>query len=399
MRVLILSHLYPNTTNPVYGIFVHEQVQELVRQGCEVRVVSPVPWSPIPVRWLKDKWGAYARIPLRTVRDGITVYHPRYVSFPQARFFEHSGWFYYLGVRKTIERIHRAFPFDIVHAHVALPDGYGALLLKKSYNKPLIVTIHGLDVMITIYRNARCRKNVDKVFGTATRVICVSTALKNFCLQVNDTDETRFRVIPNGFSPWKRFHDHTFLKDKYQGKVILLTVGYLIKRKAHEYVIQALQESIKRMPNLVYLIVGEGPEEDYLKRLVDRLRLNDYVEFCGRKDRETVMEYMSICDLFVMPSWDEAFGVVYLEAMGHGKPVIACRGQGIEDVIVDGKTGLLVKPKDLDSLKEAMIRLLSDRSLAEDMGRKGRQVVLSHFTWEKSAQKLMGIYREVLVER
>jgi glycosyltransferase involved in cell wall biosynthesis len=108
------------------------------------------------------------------------------------------------------------------------------------------------------------------------------------------------------------------------------------------------------------------------------------------------MEYMSICDLFVMPSWDEGFGIVYLEAMAHGKPVIACRGQGIEDVIVDGETGLLVEPKDLESLKEAMIRLLTDRRLAEDMGRKGRQVVLSDFTWEKSAQKLLKVYKEVL---
>jgi glycosyltransferase involved in cell wall biosynthesis len=318
---------------------------------------------------------------------------------PRARFFEHSGWSYYLGIRKTAEKIHRELPFDIIHAHVALPDGYGALLLNKSYRKPLIVTIHGLDVMITIYRNARCWENVKKVFGTATRVICVSTALKNLCLQVDEADETKFRVIPNGFSLRKEFHDHTYLKDKYKGKLVLLTVGYLIKRKAHEYVIRALGDSMKRMPNLVYLIVGEGPEEDRLKRLVGRLGLSDYVEFCGRKDHETVMKYMSICDLFVMPSWDEAFGVVYLEAMAHGKPVIACRGQGIEDVVVDGETGLLVKPKDLESLKEAMIKLLTDRRLAEDMGQRGKQVVLSAFTWEKSAQKLMGIYREVLSGR
>jgi len=395
---VVLSHLYPNSSNPAYGIFVHEQAQELAHQGCKVRVVSPVPWAPVPICWLQDKWRAYARIPLRAVRDGIEMYHPRYVSLPRAGFFEHSGWFYYLGIRETIEKIHRELPFDIIHAHVALPDGYGALLLNKSYRKPLIVTIHGLDVMKTIHRNARCRENVKRVFGTATRVICVSTVLKDLCLQV-EADETKFRVIPNGFSPRKEFHDRTCLRDRYKGKLVLLTVGYLIKRKAHEYVIRALRDSIKRMPNLVYLIVGEGPEEDRLKRLVDQLGLNDYVEFCGRKDHETVMEYMSICDLFVMPSWDEAFGVVYLEAMAHGKPVIACQGQGIEDVIVDGETGLLVKPKDMESLKKAMHRLLIDRGLAEDMGRKGRQVVLSDFTWEKSTQKLMGIYREVLAGR
>jgi glycosyltransferase involved in cell wall biosynthesis len=186
------------------------------------------------------------------------------------------------------------------------------------------------------------------------------------------------------------------LRAEYEDKKVLLTVGWLYKLKGHDYVIRALPEIIERFPELVYLIVGSGPEEGCLRQLVDQWGLNDYVELCGRKDYDTVMEYMSICDLFVMPSWDEGFGIVYLEAMAHGKPVIACRGQGIEDVIVDGETGLLVKPKDLKSLKEAMIKVLTDRRLAEDMGRRGKQVVLSDFTWKKSAQKLLEIYEEVL---
>ena len=395
MKILICSHLYPNTMNPVYGIFVHEQVQELVRQGCEVRVVSPVPWSPVPVRWLKDKWEAYARIPLRTVLDKIEVYHPRYVSFPRAYFFEHSGWFYYLGIRNTIDKIHQEFPFDIIHAHVALPDGYGTLLTNRTYRKPLVVTIHGLDMATTIHRNDGCKQCILEVLEAASKVICVSRKLRKQCLEVYD-DEKKFEVVSNGISPDKILETPGHLREEYEGKKVLLTVGWLYKLKGHDYVIRSLPEIIERFPELVYLIVGSGPEEDHLKRLVDQLRLNDYVKFCGRKDYNTVMEYMSICDLFVMPSWDEGFGIVYLEAMAHGKPVIACRGQGIEDVIVDGEMGLLVKPKDPQSLKEAMIKLLADRQLAEGMGRRGKQVMLSDFTWKKSAQKLLEIYEEVL---
>jgi teichuronic acid biosynthesis glycosyltransferase TuaC len=357
--------------------------------------VSPVPWSPVPIRWLKDKWEAYARIPLRTVRDGIEVYHPRYITFPRAYFFEYSGWFYYLGIRRTIEKIHWAFHFDIIHAHVALPDGYGALLANRTYEKPLIVTIHGLDMATTIHRNDRCKQCILEVFEVADKVVCVSSKLKKRCLEVYG-DETKFEVISNGISPDKIVETPGHLKEKHEDKKVLLTAGRLYKLKGHDYVIRALPQLIERVPKLVYFIVGSGPEGNCLKQLVDRLGLNDYVEFCGRKDHETVMEYMSICDVFVMPSWEEAFGIVYLEAMAHGKPVIACRGQGIEDVIVDGKTGLLVKPEDLESLKEAMIKLLSDRSLAENMGRKGRQVVLSNFTWEKSTQKLLEVYEEVL---
>ncbi len=397
MKLLILSHMYPNAMNLANGIFVHEQTQELVRQGCEVKVISPVPWSPAPIRWLKDKWGAYAKIPLQTTRDGIEVYHPRYVSFPRAYFFEYSGWLYYLGIRKIIEKIHQEFPFDIIHAHVALPDGYGALLANRAYKKPLLVTIHGLDMATTIHRNDRCKQRILETLEAASKVICVSSKLRKQCLGVYN-DEIKFEVVSNGISP-DELKTSGRLREKYGSKRVLLTVGWLYKLKGHDHVVRVLPEIIERAPELVYLIVGSGPEEDHLRQLVDQLGLNDYVEFCGQKDHETVMEYMSICDLFVMPSWDEAFGVVYLEAMAHGKPVIACQGQGIEDVIVDGETGLLVKPKDLRGLKEALLKLLADRQLAEDMGQRGKQVVLSDFTWEKSAQKLMGIYREVLAGR
>jgi len=331
------------------------------------------------------------------VRDGIEVYHPRYISFPRAYFFEYSGWFYYLGIRKTIEKIHREFPFDIIHAHVALPDGYGALLADRVHKKPLVVTLHGLDMATTIHRNDKCKQCILEVFEAANKVICVSSKLRKRCLEVYD-HETKFEVVSNGMSLDKIVEAPGQLREKYEGKKVLLTVGSLYRLKGHDYVIRALPEIIERVPALVYLIVGSGPEEDCLKRLMDELGLNDYVEFCGRKDHETVMEYMSICDLFVMPSWDEGFGIVYLEAMAHGKPVIACRGQGIEDVIVDGETGLLVKPKDLENLKKAMIRLLANRSLAENMGRRGKQVVLSDFTWGKGVQKLLEIYEEVLTE-
>lgn len=86
LRVLILSHLYPNTMNPVRGIFVHEQVQELIRQGCEVRVVSPVPWSPIPLSWLLDNYRSLARIPHKALWYGVEVRYPRYRLFPRGYF-------------------------------------------------------------------------------------------------------------------------------------------------------------------------------------------------------------------------------------------------------------------------------------------------------------------------
>ena len=108
------------------------------------------------------------------------------------------------------------------------------------------------------------------------------------------------------------------------------------------------------------------------------------------------MQYLSICDVFSLPSWEEGFGVVYLEAMAYGKPVIACKNQGISDVVTDGETGLLVEPKDINTLINAIDFLLSNPEEAQKIGEKGRKLVLENYTWEKNAQKTIKIYNEVL---
>ena len=111
------------------------------------------------------------------------------------------------------------------------------------------------------------------------------------------------------------------------------------------------------------------------------------------------MRHMALCDMFCLPSWEEGFGVVYLEAMAHGKPVIACRGEGIEDVVTDGETGLLVKPRDVDSLAEAIRFLLDHSDKAKTIGEQARSLVLENYTWEKNAERTLRVYKEVLGEK
>jgi glycosyltransferase involved in cell wall biosynthesis len=104
---------------------------------------------------------------------------------------------------------------------------------------------------------------------------------------------------------------------------------------------------------------------------------------------------MDGCDVFSLPSWQEGFGIVYLEAMALGKPVIGCKGEGIEDFVVDGETGLLVEPKNPDQLADAMEFLICNPEKARTMGENARQFVLQNYTWEKNAEKMIDIYRNV----
>jgi len=178
MKILIISHMYPSTFNEVNGIFVHQQVKEFKKQGCKVKVVSPIPWTPFPIKYLSKKWKKYSEIPQKMIWEGIEVYYPRYLEFPKALFFASSGKRMYKGFKKTIKEIYRDFRFDIIHAHVALPDGYAGMLIAQNYKKPLVVTIHGQDFQQTIYRGKKCKKNIEEVINYSKKTIVVSNKLK-----------------------------------------------------------------------------------------------------------------------------------------------------------------------------------------------------------------------------
>ena len=107
---------------------------------------------------------------------------------------------------------------------------------------------------------------------------------------------------------------------------------------------------------------------------------------------------MSVCDIFSLPSWRETLGLVYLEAMSHAKPIIGCLGQGVDGLIVNGETGLMVKQKDVESLVQAMDFLLDNPSKASEIGEQARKLVLENYTWEKTARKHIEIYSRLLVK-
>lgn len=393
MKLLVISHMYPSTFNEVAGIFVHEQVKALVTKGIDVKVVSPVPWTPFPVDHLSRKWKAYSEIPDHTVWKGIKVYYPRYLEFPKALFFASSGRRMHEGIKNLIGKLYREFPFDLIHAHVALPDGYAAALLARRFKKPLIITIHGQDAYLTIHKGRRCKDAVRWAVMQTDRVITVSRPLKDMLEEGMDTALANVRVIHNGVSRSKIYSGEI---GQSRPSMVILTLGYLIERKGHRYAIKAIARLAQKYPKIHYKIAGMGPLRKDLEKLSRKLRVEGKVEFLGFVPDDELPHLFASCDIFLLPSWDEAFGVVYLEAMANGKPVIGCKGEGIEDFVEHGKTGLLVKPRNADSLVEALDFLHSHPEEAQAMGERARKLVLENYTWEKNADKTIEVYKEVL---
>ncbi|TCS83366.1 glycosyltransferase family 4 protein [Tepidibacillus fermentans] len=393
MKILVISHMYPSNFNMTSGIFVHEQVKTLVRQGHEVKVISPIPWAPFPFNQLSKKWNQYSKIPRKSQIDGIEVFYTRYLNLPHSYLFEYYGDFFYLGMKNVIAKLYQTFPFELIHAHVALPDGVAAIKLKEKFHVPFVVTIHGQDLQHTIYRNKKCKAKITETFQKADKIILVSSKLKRIADQEIGYS-SKSVVIHNGMNLEKISSTHS--KKIPSNERMILSVSNLYPSKGIDLNLYAVSKLKNKYPNLKYYIVGDGPERDRLRKLAEDLQIKEHVKFLGRLPHEKALEYMQACEIFSLPSWKEGFGIAYIEAMAFGKPVIGVVGEGIEDVIQQGVTGVLVKPKDVESLVKALDDLLSDPTKGEEMGQNARKMVYDQLTWKENVQQTIDLYKAVL---
>lgn len=404
MNVLIISHLYPTEAQPLSGIFVQQQMRALHEEGVGVTLVNPTPWFPRALKGV-GRWGKYAQVPFHEVYRGIDVYHPMVLEFPGGYLFAHYPLTYRLGMNRLVARLIREKKPDLIHAHVAHPDGAAAVAFGRKYNLPVVVTIHGQDFAHTLDRSARCARSVRETLAQARRVILVSDKLRgNYGLEQWADDPGKYRVVYNGAefggSPGAVpvTGAGTGAEPARKRGPVLLTVGFLRPPKGHTYVLEALAQShlLQSYPDLVYRIVGDGSERARLEAQVLALGLEKHVEFLGSLPHPRALAEMAECDIFVMPSWNEAFGVVYLEALSQGKPVIGTKGEGIAPLLSREGVGLTVRPRNADDIAVALEKLLMNPALAQEMGEKGRRLVCENFTWAHNARKTMEIYAECL---
>jgi len=411
MRVLMLSHMYPNEVSPLGGIFVRQQAVALARLGVEINVVAPVPWVPAFMAG-RGKWGEYPSVPLQEQPDGFPVYHPRVLEFPRSLFFE----FYPQTFARGIQRVFReqlARGVDIIHAHVAHPDGAAALSLGRKFNIPVVVTIHGQDFAYTLKRSRICADSVRATLKGASAVILVSEKLKSHYDLPTWADQIeKYRIIYNGVdlqdvvqSSEQQGLENPRLEipgtgsecgERKSQRRVLLTVGFLRPDKGHAMVLKALPALIRQFPELEYRIVGDGSERVKLEALTEELGIGSHVLFLGSLPHHEAMREMAQCDIFILPSWNEAFGVVYLEAMAHGKPIIGTTGEGISEILAQEGVGKAVPPKDVSAITEAIQALFANPDLAVAMGARGKDLVTRQYTWEYNAQKTLRVYEEIL---
>jgi glycosyltransferase involved in cell wall biosynthesis len=313
----------------------------------------------------------------------------KYFSIPGNAGLSAAGAFLAARILPVILKKHHETPFDVIHAHAPLPCGHAAALLSHRLSIPLVVSVHGLDAFFIRQAGAiagySCKRVAERVYRSASAVICISEKVRERVIAETHANVT---VIHNGVDVEK------FFPEKEPATPLsVLSVGNLIPIKGHALLLQAFARALRDAPKSFLEIIGDGPERQRLSRLAAKLGIANRVHFSGRQGRDYVVRAMRRCAVFALPSSYEGLGCVYLEAMACAKPVIGCCGQGIDEVIEHGKSGMLITPENEQELTDAMVTLLRDKELCQRIGKNAQAIILDRLTLSHQAQQLADVYR------
>lgn len=393
-KILFISHMYPAKYDKSYGKVIHEQAISLVKKGHVIKVICPIPFTPPFFQYLNKKYYNFHQLPEKEVHDGIEVYYPRYISLPRSLLMSYSGTFMFNGIFDCVKNLRESFDFDVIHAHFGLPDGFAAMRISKHFKRPLVTTLQSTDLDSTVYRNKKCKNKVHEVLKYSSEVITPTPRLQN---QLSNIFNINSQVIGYGIDLTKiKSEIPKKLSLKYRNEIIIISVSRLINTKGIEYNLQAVKELKKEYSNIRYLIIGDGPEKENLEKLTMELKLSNSVEFLGEINQFNVMEYIAISDIFSLPSWQETFGLVYLEAMANEIPVIGCIGQGFDGIIRHEENGYLANPKDVPSIISIIDHIIKNPVNSKKVALKGAFTAFNNFTFDKIAIEIDDIYDQVL---
>jgi teichuronic acid biosynthesis glycosyltransferase TuaC len=376
MCVLTLTPFYPTASDDGEGCFVAEPLRAMQDFGVASCVLAVQP--------------LHHNRAVSNASDPVATW-VRYPSVPGGIGLASAGAFLYASLISRVRKLHRSRRIGLIHAHAALPCGHAAVLLSRELKIPCVVTVHGLDAFfdnqVRGYAGSWCKRVTQFVYRSASRVICISDKVAANVVD-NAGARVNIKVIYNSvdvemFSPAADSPSST-----------ILSVGNLIPIKGHELLLRALAAVLPSYPHISCEIIGDGPERKRLTQFAEACNIAGQVRFLGRQSRKQVAHAMRRCVLFALPSQYEGLGCVYLEAMSSEKPVIACRGQAIEEIIRHGSNGWLIAPANLQELVTAIATLLQNVTLRRQMGKAARRTILHSLTSAHQATQLAAVYRE-----
>lgn len=334
MKIAMVGQFPPHVGG--VGVHIHTLSKKLVEEGHEVYVIT------YPHKEIKDI-------------DGIHVIGTKGLNIPGVR-----GLMFKKNAKKALKNLLEKEDIDIIHGHYLFPAGAAAVEVGKEYGIKTYVTAHGSDMFELYKSQPLMRPTIKNVLKDAGGVFAVSNALKHEIVAtgvVGIADKTKISWNSVDVDKFSLKNNDSFKKEfKLEDKPIVLFVGNLIKRKNVDSLLEA-----KKIANSDYylVVVGDGPLYKKLTKKVEDENIRDVIFTGSRGDVENIIPS---CDLLILPSYSESFGLVLIEALACGKPVIGSDVGGISEIINDD-VGLLINPKKVSTIAKAIDKLVNDEDL------------------------------------
>lgn len=389
--VVVLTPWFPNVPGDRNGSYIYESATALARKGVAVSVLVCRPSTrAVPAEWVPE-W-ARGRIDVARFSEHLDHVVPvNYPALPGGVFRTLSNLSQRRYVRPALEELARRAGASVIHAQT---EGMAPIAVEvaRTLHVPAIVTIHGINTDPKYLHSNGQRATLVPALRESDRLVLVGRSLKDVFSAYLGRDD-HMRVVPNGVQLPKGERRAPVLA---RMPVRFVSVSNLHEGKGIDLVLDALAILDARgVRDWTYTIIGDGIERSSLVARAQAHNLDDRVDFLGSKPHESVFETLLESDVFVLPSYREAFGISYLEAMACGLPAIGVRGQGPEAFIEHGLSGFLIEPHSAAAIADCLCEILADSGRARRIGERAQRRA-QEFTWDAHADRLIEIYREAM---
>jgi glycosyltransferase involved in cell wall biosynthesis len=400
MKVLFIVTAYPRHERDVITPWMGETIERLRRSGTEVEVLAPSyrGGGATSIAGVKVHRFRYAPAELETLTHDV----PAVERIKRSPLFAALLPAYVAAGSRAARRIARLGNFDVVHAFWPIPHGIFGVAARNGSRAALVSTFFSAELKWRGAARKAFAPVVRQIVNSSEVVTVISTytgqALREYVPGVSTV------TIPFGAAAVSREQRETLRSRKKEDPFELLFVGRLVQRKGVDVLLRAAK-ILSAEPRLSIRIVGGGPELEPLQRLARDLEIEHRVKFDGVVTTERIDELFARCDALVLPAIvtetgdTEGLGVVLIEAMGYGKPVIASAAGGIVDIVKDGDTGLLVSTGDPESLARAILHAMDQPEELEQIARRGKAFAEDAFGWDTIVAKLSEVYDTAVARR
>ena len=398
ISIILLTSSYPSSLDVINRNFMTDFAESLTKKRIHVYIICP----------------HQPNLPYREELKKITIIRFPYWFTTYGEKFGGGGGMI-PSMRRSLLSVVQLIPFcicqfivtmntikkediNLIHSHWIIPQGLIGAVIRLITGIPHIVSIHGTD--IHLIHSHRVAYPLIKIISLYSNYITTNSSYTyRLLMDIIHQRKSNTCIIPMGIFPDEYYSNLNIDKKE---KTILF-IGRLIAWKGVNHLIAAMNEVILRVHNVQLKIIGNGPARAELKQLTRMMKISSHVQFLDNIDRGQLLLHYKKADLFVLPSitvdgQTEGLGVVLLEGMASGVPVIGSNTGGIPDIIDDGVNGLLVPPGDPEALASAIMKILNNHELAEKFAQEGLRTVKERFSWDKISDQFIEIYQEVLHE-